>query len=61
MQSLISFIFDMKLIEKSVVQVGYDAQRLPLGQLDQETVLEGYKYLREIEQVLNGTKQGDLA
>jgi poly [ADP-ribose] polymerase 2/3/4 len=51
----------MNLIEKSVVQIGYDAKRLPLGQLDKETVLEGYKYLREIEKVLNGKTKGDLA
>ena len=31
LQALISFIFDMKLIEQSVVQVGYDPKRLPLG------------------------------
>ncbi|CDW91652.1 poly(adp-ribose) polymerase [Stylonychia lemnae] len=60
-QELLSFIFDMNLIEQSVVQIGYDVKRLPLGQLDKETVLEGYKYLREIEQVLNGKKKGDLA
>ncbi|TNV79748.1 hypothetical protein FGO68_gene2208 [Halteria grandinella] len=60
-QALISFIFDLQLIEQSVVQVGYDAKRLPLGQLDKETVLEGYKYLREIEKVLNGKAKGDLA
>ena len=61
LQSLISFIFDMKLIEQSVVQVGYDPKRLPLGQLDKETVMEGYKYLREIEKVLSGKVKGDLA
>jgi len=44
----------MNLIEQSVVQIGYDVKRLPLGQLSKETVLEGYKYLREIEKVLNG-------
>ena len=51
----------MKLIKQSIVSIGYDADRLPLGQLDKETVMEGYRYLREIEQVLNGTKRGDLA
>lgn len=61
LQSLMSFIFDMKLIEQSVVQVGYDPKRLPLGQLDKETVMEGYKVLREIEKVLTGKAKGDLA
>lgn len=35
---LIKFIFDMNLIEKSVVSVGYDIKKLPLGQLDKETI-----------------------
>lgn len=60
-QSLISFIFDDSLIQQSVVSIGYDIKRLPLGQLDKETVLEGYKYLREIEKVLSGKVKGDLA
>ena len=36
-------------------------KRLPLGQLEKETVLEGYKYLSEIEKVLGGKAKGDLA
>ncbi len=51
----------MNLIEQSVIQIGYDVKRLPLGQLSKETVLEGYKYLREIEKVLNGKAKGDLS
>lgn len=43
------------------MQIGYDVKRLPLGQLDKETIMEGYKYLREIEKVLNGKAKGDLA
>lgn len=50
----------MSLIEKSVVQIGYDPKRLPLGQLSKETVQEGYKALRDIEKVLNGKTKGDL-
>jgi len=28
---LVKLIFDMKLIEKSVVAIGYDVKKLPLG------------------------------
>lgn len=58
---LIKFIFDMKLIEKSVIQIGYDPKQLPLGSLSKETVQEGYKYLRLIEAVLEGKEKGDIA
>ena len=33
-------------MEKSMVQVGYDVKKLPLGQLSDETVKDGYKILR---------------
>jgi poly [ADP-ribose] polymerase 2/3/4 len=38
LQNLINFIFDMKLIKQSIVSVGYDVDKLPLGELDKETV-----------------------
>ena len=40
------------MMEESVVKIGYDIKRLPLGELSSETVLEGYKILRNIELVL---------
>lgn len=32
-QDLMEFIFDKKLMEESVIKVGYDVKRLPLGEL----------------------------
>ena len=48
----IRMIFNKKMMEESVVKIGYDIKRLPLGELSSETVLEGYKILRNIELVL---------
>ena len=59
-QDLMNFIFDMKMIQTSVVNLGFDAKRLPLGQISKETILDGYRILKEIEQVISGAKQGDL-
>ena len=33
LQALVSLIFDMNLIEKSVLKSGYDPVKLPLGEL----------------------------
>lgn len=44
--SLVSFIYDKKLMEKQVEKVGYDVKRLPLGQLSDDTVKKGYDALR---------------
>lgn len=51
-QRLLAFINDRTLMERSVTQVGYDIQKLPLGQLSDETVKDGYKSLRQIENIL---------
>ena len=48
----VKMIFNKKMMEESVVKIGYDIKRLPLGELSSETVLEGYKILRNIELVL---------
>lgn len=55
-QDLMKFIFDMKLIEKSVVKVGYNVKKLPLGKLSKNTIMEGYSALKKIEAELNGKK-----
>ena len=45
-QDLIEFIFDEKMMAASVVAVGYDVNKMPLGELSRETVLKGYAILR---------------
>ena len=59
-QELIRFIFDKKLMEKSVVSVGYDINKMPLGELSKETVLKGYRIIRDIENVISGKQKGNL-
>ena len=39
--------------------VGYDINKLPLGELAEESIKEGYKYLCEIEKVLKEIKAGN--
>lgn len=56
MQDLLKFIFDMKQIEQSVIKIGYDAKKLPLGKLSKATVLKGYAVLKEIDKELRQKK-----
>ena len=51
-QDLLKFIFDKNMMEKSIISVGVDLKRMPLGDLSQETVLKGYQILREIEKTI---------
>ena len=55
-QNLLRFIFDMKMIESSVVKVGYNIKKMPLGKLSKKTILEGYSVLQEIEKALDANK-----
>jgi poly [ADP-ribose] polymerase 2/3/4 len=41
-QSFVELIFNKKLMEDSVIKIGYDVKKMPLGQLSKETVLKGY-------------------
>lgn len=59
-QELIKLIFDMKMIESSIVKIGFDPTQLPLGQLEESTIQEGFKYLRMIESVLEKKADHDL-
>ncbi|CAI2363215.1 unnamed protein product [Moneuplotes crassus] len=51
-QNLIRFIFNMNLIEKSVVKVGYNVKKMPLGNLSKQTISDGYTILKSIEKEL---------
>jgi len=41
-------------MEESVVKIGYDIKKMPLGELSMETVNKGYEVLKKIEDTLNG-------
>ena len=43
-----------------MVEIGYDARKMPLGKLSKETIKEGYNALQKIADVLNKKKKGDL-
>lgn len=44
-QTLINEIFDMKMIENSIKEIGYDSKKMPLGKLDDKTVKSAYTVL----------------
>jgi poly [ADP-ribose] polymerase 2/3/4 len=58
-QGLMTFIHDKDAMEKSVIKAGYDISKLPLGKLSDETIMEGYKYLSQIEVLLKSVGRND--
>ena len=52
-QNLINLIFDMKLQDKAMEEIGYDPKKMPLGQLGEESIKEAYKVLTKILELVN--------
>jgi len=52
LQMLISLIFDVKMMSEEMVEIGYDARKMPLGKLTKDTVRKGYQFLKSIAEEL---------
>jgi len=47
-RELIKLIFDMKMITNQMIEIGYDAKKMPLGKLSKENIKMGYEVLNEL-------------
>jgi len=60
-QSLVELLFDEKVWEKSLMEIGFDAKKNPLGKIKKLQVTKGYKILKdlgeEIEKKTGKSKQ----
>eukprot|EP00826_Nyctotherus_ovalis_P013167 TRINITY_DN13519_c0_g1_i9.p1 TRINITY_DN13519_c0_g1~~TRINITY_DN13519_c0_g1_i9.p1 ORF type:complete len:576 (-),score=216.42 TRINITY_DN13519_c0_g1_i9:173-1900(-) len=59
-EDLVKLIFNMKLMQKQMVEIGYDARKMPLGKLSKDTIKRGYEVLKQISDVLDKKTKGDL-
>ncbi|KLO20418.1 PARP-domain-containing protein [Schizopora paradoxa] len=64
-QSLCSLIFSTSLMDAALSSMNYDANKLPLGKLSKQTILNGFAALKELSEVLEtpakATQYGGLA
>ena len=51
---LISLIYNKKMINDNLHEIGYDSKKLPLGKLSQVTLTNGLNILKQIESELKG-------
>jgi len=51
-KDFVEFIYNEKMMEKAMSSQGYDCKKMPLGDLSEETVKQGYKYLNLIDEIL---------
>jgi len=59
-QELIRMIFDMKMMENTLVEMEFDIKKSPLGKLTKKQIKDGYGVLQQMEKAINGTEKGDL-
>ena len=52
LQAFVKLIFDKSLMQQSVMLAGFDLNKLPLEQLTEETLKNGYVYLKKIEDLI---------
>ncbi len=59
-QDFINLIYNLNLMKVSMMEVGYDANKMPLGKLGSKTIKEGYNVLKAIETELRGKRNSKV-
>ena len=54
--NLIRLVFDLKTMNQQIVKIGYDSDKIPLGQISSEEIKKGYQYLKKIENIIGDEK-----
>jgi poly [ADP-ribose] polymerase 2/3/4 len=50
----------MQMMKEQMIEIGYDAGKMPLGKLSKDTIKRGYGVLKKLSDVITGKKKGDL-
>ena len=53
--NLIRLIFDLKSMNQQIMKIGYDSDKIPLGQLSPQVISQGYKFLKNLENIIGNT------
>ena len=60
-QDLLNLIFDMKMVNNAMKEIGYDAKKMPLGKLAKGSIMRGYEALKGLmEEVKGGKKRSEV-
>ncbi|KAK3842766.1 MAG: poly polymerase catalytic domain-containing protein [Linnemannia gamsii] len=51
-QDLVSMIFNTKMMDQQMMELDYDAKKMPLGKLAKATILGGYEVLKKIAEII---------
>ncbi|KAJ1687692.1 hypothetical protein LUZ63_019082 [Rhynchospora breviuscula] len=56
----ISLICNVNMMKQQMMEIGYNAEKLPLGKLSKSTVLKGYEVLKRISDVIGQARRSTL-
>ncbi|XP_022152261.1 poly [ADP-ribose] polymerase 2-like isoform X2 [Momordica charantia] len=56
----ISLICNISMMKQQMMEIGYNAEKLPLGKLSKSTILKGYEVLKRISDVIGLSKRSLL-
>ncbi|KAF3436462.1 hypothetical protein FNV43_RR23554 [Rhamnella rubrinervis] len=57
---LISLICNVSMMKQQMMEIGYNAEKLPLGKLSKSTILKGYEVLKRIADVIGQSDRRTL-
>ena len=60
LQKLINLIFDTKLMDTTMKEIGYDAKKMPLGKLGDNTIKEAYSVLNGLSKEIKGKNDKEV-
>uniref|UniRef100_A0A0D9V0P4 Poly [ADP-ribose] polymerase n=1 Tax=Leersia perrieri TaxID=77586 RepID=A0A0D9V0P4_9ORYZ len=58
--SFISLICNISMMKQQMVEIGYNADKLPLGKLSKSTILKGYDVLKRISNIISRADRRQL-
>ncbi|MQM00372.1 hypothetical protein Taro_033106 [Colocasia esculenta] len=56
----ISLVCNISMMKQQMLEIGYNAEKLPLGKLSKSTILKGYDVLRRISNVIGQSNRKEL-
>eukprot|EP01101_Sappina_pedata_P011422 TRINITY_DN7693_c0_g1_i1.p1 TRINITY_DN7693_c0_g1~~TRINITY_DN7693_c0_g1_i1.p1 ORF type:complete len:935 (+),score=412.42 TRINITY_DN7693_c0_g1_i1:139-2805(+) len=59
-QDLVTMIFDIKMMEKSLMEMEIDLKKMPLGKLSKKHIQSGYQVLNKISEALKALGKGEI-
>eukprot|EP01017_Pseudomicrothorax_dubius_P046066 TRINITY_DN8068_c0_g1_i1.p1 TRINITY_DN8068_c0_g1~~TRINITY_DN8068_c0_g1_i1.p1 ORF type:complete len:690 (+),score=247.15 TRINITY_DN8068_c0_g1_i1:45-2114(+) len=59
-KELVSLIFDLKMMQNTMKEIGYDAKKLPLGKISMTVIKKGFEILGELGEAIKENRRSKI-